>query len=271
MYNKGQKGHKEYNEEWNSWRFSSYDNPYVKSTEIDKKKKQIGPDTFAQEYLAEFTTFEGRIYKEFKPPKHVIKPIKIPEDWKKYGGFDFSGGTEPAALVIVAVDPNEDTWYVIKEMYMKEKPSRIMIAEMRSELEGGDIGFTEVIWCDPHMRQLRLDYEANEFYMSPARKEAQTQVGGWVRHGIDIIKGRLKINPIDGHAKLYVFNTCEKLIEEFQQYEWKDAPDETVNAPGVPIKKNDHGLDALRYFAVSYQKMVKVETYGEDKNWKIGL
>ncbi len=272
IYNKGQEHHKQHNEEWKSWRFTSYDNEHVPKKEIDKKKDQVSEDTFAQEYLAEFTTFSGRIYKAFKPAKHVIKPIEIPPWWQFYGGFDFSGGREPASLIIVAVDPDTDVWYIIKEIYIKEKPSRIMIAEFNAELDGGQVGKIENIWCDPHMKQLWEDYKNNEFYMSPARKESQTQTMGWVRHGIDIIANKLKINPIDGGTGIKVFNTCDKLIREFEMYEWKDAPNEDVNEPGTPIKKNDHGLDAFRYFAVSYRKSYNdpVPKQWKSNAWKLG-
>ena len=260
---------KDYNKEWKSWRFTSYDNPFVPAKEIDKKRDQVSEDTFAQEYLAEFTTFSGRIYKEWKPKKHIIKPIDIPNEWLRFGGFDFSGGREPAALVLIAIDPEEDIWYIIKEIYMKEKPSRVMIGEMKAEMEG--LGRIETIWCDPHMKQLLDDYWDNEFYMSPARKEPQTQVRGWMRHGIDIIQGRLKVNPVDGSTKLKVFNTCEKLCQEFEMYEWKDPPStgkQEISEPGSPVKKNDHGLDALRYFAVSYTKIPPI--YPQMlKNWEI--
>ncbi len=273
LYKQGVKTYKVYNKEWRSWRFTSYDNPFVPGIEIDKKKKTVSEDTFAQEYLAEFTTFEKKIYKEFKPEKHVIKPIDIPDRWKKYAGFDFSGGREPASLIVVAIDPDDDIWYIIKEIYIKEKPSRVMISEMLSEIE--PLGKIETIWCDPHMKQLWEDYKDNEFYMSPARKETQTQVRGWVRHGIDIIKGRLKINPIDQSTKLKIFNTCDNLILEFERYEWKDAPTsgkQETSEPGTPIKKNDHGLDALRYFAVSHKQSSGDEPPKQWKKdaWKLG-
>lgn len=46
-----------------------------------------------------------------------------------------------------------------------------------------------------------------------------------------------------------------------------------LNEPDVPEKANDHALDSLRYFAVSYSKQVK---YVEPTNsiakreWRIG-
>lgn len=272
LYNRGQPHHKNYNEDWASWRFTSYDNPHVPGVEIDKKKEQVSPDTFAQEYLAEFTTFSGRIYKEFKPENHVIKPIDIPPWWKRYAGFDFSGGREPAALIIVAVDPDSDDWYIIKEIYKKEKATPIMISEINTELDSHLIGKIETIWCDPHMKQLWEDYRHHQFYMTPASKLSQTQVGGWVRHGIDKISSKLNVNPVDKSTGLKIFNTCENIIKEFEMYEWKDSPNEDVNEPGTPVKHNDHGLDALRYFAVSYKKMDtdNIPMQWESNAWKIG-
>jgi hypothetical protein len=271
LYQRGQPNTKKYDPEWASWRFTSYENPYVDKAEIDKKKDDVGDDTFSQEYLGDFTSYESKIYKEFTQDIHVIKPISIPSHWKRYGGFDFSGGKEPAALVIVAIDPENDVWYVMFEYLMKEKPSRIMISEMKSFIEGGQIAPVEMIWCDPHAEQLRQDYADNEFYMSPARKETATQSRSWVRHGIDLLKGKMKINPIDKHSGLYIFNTCEELIREIDSYEWKEPPNDTTSEVGVPIKKNDHLLDALRYMAVSYKRQEDRQNTPREHDWSIGI
>lgn len=49
--------------EWSHFKFTSYDNPKIESTEIDSAKKEIPEITFRQEYLAEFVTGQGTILK----------------------------------------------------------------------------------------------------------------------------------------------------------------------------------------------------------------
>ncbi len=62
---------------YKSWRFTSYDNPYISREEIDNAKKELTEDTFAQEYLADFRKYTGLVYKEFQREIHVIEPFAL--------------------------------------------------------------------------------------------------------------------------------------------------------------------------------------------------
>src|SRR5690606_20122054 len=57
--------------DYKSWRFTSYDNPFIPKGEIDKARDELTEDTFAQEYLADFRKFTGLVYKEFDRSIHV--------------------------------------------------------------------------------------------------------------------------------------------------------------------------------------------------------
>jgi hypothetical protein len=49
-------------EEWESFHYTSYDNPYIDPHEIDKLKQTISEDTFKREYLAEFSAGGGGVF-----------------------------------------------------------------------------------------------------------------------------------------------------------------------------------------------------------------
>lgn len=62
---------------------------------------------------------------------------------------------------------------------------------------------------------------------------------------------------IKGAPKLYIFNSCVELIEEMQQYKWKQVfgtgtvnPNADVMAER-PVKRNDDLVDPLRYMIMS--------------------
>ena len=48
--------------------------------------------------------------------------------------------------------------------------------------------------------------------------------------------------------------TCSNanLIREFESYKRLETKQEGVNERDVPLKANDHALDALRYFVISF-------------------
>src|SRR3990167_2938563 len=100
---------------YKSWRYTSYDNPYIPKEEIDNARKELTEDTFAQEYMADFRKYTGLVYKEFQREVHVIEPFNIPEEWSIYRGIDF-GSTNPTACIWVAID-NDDNWFIVSEHY----------------------------------------------------------------------------------------------------------------------------------------------------------
>lgn len=49
--------------DYKSFHFTSYDNPHVDDSEIDKAKKELDPKTFKQEYLAEYVEDAGALFR----------------------------------------------------------------------------------------------------------------------------------------------------------------------------------------------------------------
>jgi phage terminase large subunit len=65
-----------------------------------------------------------------------------------------------------------------------------------------------------------------------------------------------------GMPKLFIFKSCTETIREFETYRWKEksvTQAQDLNEPDVPEKANDHAMDALSYFAVSYKKPNNIE------------
>ena len=59
--------------------------------------------------------------------------------------------------------------------------------------------------------------------------------------GIQRVKALLR--AADKKSRLYIFRTCVNLIRELKSYRWGDND--------RPQKKDDHCLDALRYYVMS--------------------
>lgn len=249
--------------DYKSWRFTSYDNPYIPKEEIDNAKKELTEDTFAQEYLADFRKFTGLVYKGFERKVHVIEPFDIPEGWQIYRGFDF-GSTNPTVCLWICVD-GDDNWFVVAEHYEAGQTldyhAGVVNAQMFSPKVSASYG-------DPSGAQWIQEFAQRGIYIVPATKETSTSFNSWVRLGVAKVAEKLK--QIPGHnvpilsqsgktasARLYIFSTCTNTIREFETYRWKEksvSQAQDLNEPDIPEKANDHAMDALRYFAVSYMK-----------------
>jgi len=111
LYELGQAG----SDSYKSWRFTSFDNPYIPKGEIDNAKTELTEDTFAQEYLADFRKFTGLVFKDFQREIHTLEPFTIDESWQRFRCIDF-GSTNPTACLWIAVDPDEN-WFIFDEYY----------------------------------------------------------------------------------------------------------------------------------------------------------
>lgn len=264
------------NTEWKSWRFTSYDNPFLGNERIEKAKRNATEDYFAQEYLADFRKFTGLVYKDFQRETHVIEPFDPPASWTVFRGIDF-GSTNPTACVWIAVD-GDDNWYIVAEHYATGQTIDYHAGVINANRLSGRVSTT---FGDPSGAQWISEFAQRGIYITPANKEVGQAFATWVTFGIDKIAQKLK--PVPGRPRLqnapairhdtgeasasvhdqrgapglYVFNTCTNTIREFETYRWKEksvTQAQDLNQPDVVEKANDHALDALRYFAVSYTK-----------------
>lgn len=250
---------------YKSWRFTSYDNPYVPKEEIDNAKKELTEDTFAQEYLADFRKFTG-LALQFEREIHVIEPFEVPTEWQRGRGFDY-GSKDPTASLRLAIN-NEDIWFV--ERAYKQRKSTIKEHATTVLAQDYGLGFV-VIYGDPSGDQWEVEFAQYGLNITPATKQTGQNAQGYVAFTIEAINERLK--PIPGHTvylpdgrkidnapRLFFFNTPEvqMAIREAELLKWKEtAQGQTLPILDEYIDPDGHCdlMACLRYFAVSYKKM----------------
>jgi phage terminase large subunit len=264
-----------------AWRFKSSDNPHLPTGEYDAAKKELAVDTFEQEYNADFRKYTGLVYKAFDQEIHIIEPFDIPDTWTVYRGFDF-GSTNPTACLWIGVD-GDDNWFVVAEHYESRQTidyhAGVVNAHRLSKRVGQSFG-------DPSGAQWIQEFQDRGIYITPADRETGQSQEGWVRIGIEKVAEALK--PLHGHKvarverpdqalpRLFIFSTCTNTIKEFETYRWREKAQtaaEDLNEPEQPEKANDHAMDALRYFAVSYKKptLAPAKPQWRPEQWRIGI
>lgn len=209
--------------DYKSFHFSSYDNPFIPSEEIDKAKIELTEDRFSQEYMADFRKTDGLVYKEFIREKHLYE--KLPDKTlEKIGGVDF-GYTNPAAVLDIRT--NGEEYWIEREWYQRERTDA-QIAEVVKAMN------FDSVYPDPE---------------SPAAIKELRERGINCREvlkGKDSIKtGIQRIRELFLANKLHINRECINLIYELETYSYEDQKESNQNEK--PIKANDHLLDALRY------------------------
>lgn len=267
MYDKGQGS----DPAWKSWRFKSEDNPFLPKERIERARKDNTPDYFAQEYEADFTKATGLAIKMWSRDSSLIPNFEIPDEWNRGRGFDY-GSSDPTASVRVAID-NEDNWFI--ERCYKEREQTIRDHAQAILSQDYNLSFIP-IYGDPSGDQWEREFKQQNVHIKSANKTVGQGARGWVEYGIEVINQRLK--PLPGHTvtlpngkkildapKMFILDTPENmmLVTEIEHLMWK------TNADGSPMPVLDETLDpnghsdlcaALRYFAVSYQKPVPINT-----------
>lgn len=272
--------------DYKSFRFTSYDNPYISKGELDSTKAELTEDTFAQEYMADFRKFTGLAFKQFNRDIHLIDSFDVPDEWSRGRGFDY-GSTDPTASLRVAID-NDDNWFV-ERCYKDNKKTIKDHADVILAQDYGK-GFIP-IYGDPSGDQWEKEFLQYGVNIQPATKEMGQNAQGWVAFTIEAVNERLKPRPghvvrlpngvvIEDAPKLFILNTSENLmlVKEMELLKWK----ETTTGQVLPVLDEYVDPDghsdlsaALRYFTVSYKPITTdfneyQPTEREKKMFRIG-
>lgn len=216
--------------DYKSFHFTTYDNPFIPVDEIDKARKELTEDRFAQEYLADFRKTEGLVYKEFDRNEHVFdEPGFEGEDFvvvKTFGGVDF-GFTNPAAVYTILKDKDANYW--IPDEFYQTQRTDAQIADYVAALKWNEA------YPDPESASGCEELRRRKVNVRDVIKNKDS-----VRNGINAVRELFKAN------RLYIHRSCINLIWELETYSYPGKkPDH--NEQENPIKENDHALDAIRY------------------------
>lgn len=270
---------------WKSWRVPAWKNPYVYHKEttdagIALARKILDPrsnidltpevaanlavdeeildlmmtmteERFNQEIGADFSEYVGRVFKSWDEEIHVTDLEYNPNPrWFTCAAADY-GFTNPFVWLLIQVD----VWgniYVLDEIYERG----ITIEEAIALIKERDL-------CPSNM---------NIFYPDPEDPGASTQIsrklrvkiggntGGRRRERIDLIRAALKRVPAhlpsdhpEKKPRLFVDRKCKGLIADMDAYRYPDTKGERgTNDPEEPMKKDDHGPEALGRFMRGY-------------------
>lgn len=244
LYQDGQGG----KEDYKSWTFTSYDNPYIPRTEIDKARQDEGEDVFNQEYLAEFTRFTGLVYKEFDINQHV-EPFEhykdSPGDY--IFGLDFAVRGWTAATPCVIKSDGKiyilDNYKVANETAKEHEPKIVEMLETYASMSKYTGYADPAGWMKNQQKDDMVWSIADDYENLPI-----VRANNEVTAGINYVRQLFKQNRIVIHSR------CTDLIDEITRYQWKDQPATQLGSHSEPeeVRKiNDHLVDAMRYMLYS--------------------
>lgn len=260
FYDLWRRGQDVLDEDWESWRMPSWDNPILfpggrTDSEIIDMSKDMSDAKFSQEIGADFVESVGRVFKDFDEEIHVGHYPYDPS-LPLYGFCDY-GWTNPFIWGICQVNIWGDV-FVLGEYRAIHKD----IEDIANDLltwRGGISTYCKRFYPDPagpgdtSVLEKRL------------RVRADTNTGGELKWRLELIRQKLKLQPEhapegDRKPKLFIDRSCTipgpdgmSGVDEMNEYRWPDTKEESIRAePEAPVDKNNHFPEALGRFHRGY-------------------
>ncbi len=220
------------------------DNPFLDRKSVEALTASMGEKELESRRYGRFCASEGLVYPEFDERVHVIPPRPMPPEWQDGISID-PGLNNPLAALWFCVDYDGNV-YVVAEHYEAKRDIDHHAEKIReiSDRLGWHRGFggrlSALIDPAANQRTLAGPKSVSELFYERGIN-VNTKVNKDLFSGIAQVKSYLKGEG--GVPRLYIFEGCVNLIREFKGYFWGEGD--------VPRKKDDHALDALRYYLMS--------------------
>lgn len=197
------------------------DNKFLTSDDIDALENETDKYYYEVYTLGNWGVLGAVIFKNWEVQD--LSDIKKTFDkWKC--GLDFGFAHDPASLVVTHYEKKKKTIYIFDELYQTELTNDVLATEVKKKVG------REYVTCDSAEPKSIKELKRYGLNVLSAKKGKDS-----INHGIQWLQ----------QQHIIVDPKCVNVINELQQYKWKE--DKDGNVLKVPVDKNNHAIDALRY------------------------
>lgn len=222
------------------------DNPYLAKDEIEGLTQTLSEKELDARRFGRFSDESGLVYVEFDENKHVIDPVSLPFDWQNLISID-PGLNNPLACHWYCVDYDGNI-YVVAEHFQAKKDVAWHSQRIKEICE-------EIGWRKDSSGRITaiIDSAANQKTLASVKSVTDL----FYEHGIlanpnvnkDVFSGIARVKEYFKNDRIFIFKSCVNLIRELKSYRWGKGD--------LPIKRDDHCVDELRYFIMTRPKSTK--------------
>lgn len=220
------------------WKDGEYEKQLLALPEIERKRLLEG----------DWDVSDGAAFPEFSKLIHTIDPQvyfastkgAIPNSWLRFRSMDL-GYSSPACVLWGAVNRNNSTLIIYRELYIKQKTVEELGA-MIQMMETNDPFPSDAVLdedCFNKKGVISPGETLNRKYGLRFRPSDRDRIMGKGQ-----IHKRLQYTE-DQEPKLLIYQGCKNLIRELQ-----NIPLSKTNSEDVDTKASDHAYDALRYMCM---------------------
>jgi len=221
-------------QDWCSIKATYHENPRISDNDIHEAKKAMSSAEFAQEYMADFNTYEGQVWSfNFETQVGDFEQL----DTRKmdvFAGLDV-GYKDPTAFCVIAYDWDEQKYYLIDEYMDAERTTEQHASEIYRMVQKYSIDY---IYIDSAAQQTRYDFAQNYDISTINAKKS-------VLDGIGQVAG------IIDNDTLFIDQRCSNSLSAVDQYQWDPNPNLLKEKPKHNMAS--HMSDALRYALYTFE------------------
>ncbi|MFI6814444.1 PBSX family phage terminase large subunit [Nonomuraea sp. NPDC050328] len=241
-----------------AWHFKLADNIHLDQTYIDTITSTYTGLFYKRSVLGLWVQAEGAVYDSFDPDVHVVDTVPTITRWLSLG-IDY-GTSNPFAGLLLGLGIDRKLYLTREFRYESKKAHRQLTdveysERLRAWLADVPVPGTELrgvvpeaVVIDPSALSFRVQLQHDGL----ASRLASNTVYDGIRNVSSLLATR----------RLLVHRSCTGLIEEFPGYSWD--PDYAEKGEDVPIKAEDHSLDAARYAVHSTRQQWRHEIVGPE-------
>jgi hypothetical protein len=228
--------------------------PEIVAEAVVNEARETQPEPiFKREWECDFDSAEGLVYGSVWDERfHVIGAPDCPhenppEHFTEMVVCGDSGYTNPGCLYLVGITGKgaDAICWALEEVYRTGETEDFWVAAAKKWSDYPGLGGSPM-YLDPAAPSLAAKIESST-------RLRRAEVNKNVEEGIRTVATLLKKHGTEEPtARLFVHPRCKNLIYEFGAYKRKADPREQDRYLEQVVKKNDHGMDALRYFAHSH-------------------
>lgn len=202
--------------DWSTFQFSIYDNPYFDREEIERARLELPEDVFAEQYLGQFKSRLGLVF-EFND-KNVFEDYdRETHDLPSIVGIRYRENN-PVVASLIKVKTTNGSYRIIDE-FEKDRSDLKLVADWIKEKQKKHVIRLNVT----ESRDKGIIGELKRYGIRVAINEPEaknyTPKQGYTKR-IRMLKRLLEHNEIIGHPRLLIYKNCEKTIESFQKAKW---------------------------------------------------
>lgn len=211
------------------------DAPHLPHDEKERFKASIPPHEVEARSKGVPSIGSGMVY----PVSEILitcEPFELPDSYYFVAGMDF-GWKDPTALLMAAIDRDNDIIYIFHEYTMSEKTPEQHVFHLHNTKAKDYLNWIPIVHDPAGGASSQKDGKSLVTLYRESGFTRLHKANNSREAGVQKTLQRMQ------NGKLKIFKTCTKLLTELRMY----ARDEE----GMIKDGNDHLLDALRYLVMS--------------------